>query len=60
MWAEPCGVRGNYGGHEASRVDPKTHGTEREEGGREASRVEENPGRGRHRVGVGVELSLDD
>ena len=44
----------------ASGVDPEPHGVEWEEGGREASRVEENPGRGRHGVGGAVESSLDD
>ena len=41
-------------------MDPEPHGVEWEEGGPEASGVEENPGRGRHGVGGGVELSLDD
>ena len=50
---------GNSGGREASRVDSEPHGVEWEEGGLEVSGVEENPGRCRHRVGVGVELSLD-
>ena len=39
-------------------LDP--HRVEREEGGRKDSGVEENPGRGRHRVGGGVESSPDD
>ena len=58
--AEPLGVGGNLGVCEASKVDPETHGVEGEEGGREASGVEENPGTGRHGVGRGVELSQDD
>ena len=58
--AEPLGVRGNSRGREASGVYPKIHGVGEEEGGREASRVEENPGGGRHGVGGGVELSQDD
>ena len=41
-------------------MDPKPHRVEREEGGREASIVEENPGRGRHGVGGGIELTPDD
>ena len=41
-------------------MDPDTHGVEWEEGGREASRVEETPGRGRHGVGGGVESSPDN
>ena len=39
------------------RVDPNTHGVEWEEGSREASGVEENPGRGCHGVGGGIQLS---
>ena len=41
-------------------MDPYPHGLEREEGGCEASEVEENPRRGRHRVEGGVESSPDD
>ena len=51
---------GNSRGHKASGVDPELHGVEREEGGREASGVEENPGRGCHGEGRGVESSPDD
>ena len=58
--AELLGVGGNSGGCEASEVDPDPHRVEWEEGGRKASRVEENPGRGCQGVGGGVELSLDD
>ena len=47
------GPRGLRSGSEPHRV-------EGEEGGREASGVEENPGRGRQGVGGGVELSPDD
>ena len=53
------GSGGNSWGRKASGVYPEPHGVEREEGGREASRVEENPGRGRHGFG-GVESSPDD
>ena len=45
--AEPSGVGGTFRGREASGVDPETHRVGEEEGGREASRVEENPGGGR-------------
>ena len=51
--AEPLGVGGNFGGREASGVDPKTHGVGGEKGGREASRVEENPGGGGPQRGRG-------
>ena len=39
--AEPSGVGGNFGGREASGVDPETHGVGWEKGGREASGAEE-------------------
>ena len=39
---------GNCGGREASGVDPEIHVVEGEEGGHEASRVEEKPGVGKH------------
>ena len=39
---------GNCGGREASGVDPEIHGVEGEEGGHEASRVEEKTGVGKH------------
>ena len=51
--AEPSGVGGNFGGREASGVDPKTHVVGGDEGGCKAFGVEENPKGGRHRVGGG-------
>ena len=53
---EPSRMGGNYGGREASGLDPKTHRVRGKEEGREASGVAENPGGGRHGVGRGVEL----
>ena len=52
--AEPSGVRRDYGGREASGVDPDPHRVGGEEGGREASGVTENPRGGSHGVGGGV------
>ena len=57
---EPSRMGGNYGGREASGLDPKTHRVRGKEEGREASGVAENPGGGRHGVGRGVELPHDD
>ena len=51
---------GEVGEREASRVDPKTYIVGEEEGGREASKVEENPRGGRPGVVRGVESSQDD
>ena len=42
-------------GHEASGVEPDSHGVGGEEGACKASRVAENPGEVRHGVGGGVE-----
>ena len=52
--AEPWGVGGNSESRKASVVDPKPHVEEWEEGGREASRVEETPGGASTEWGGGV------
>ena len=54
------GVRRNFGGREASVVDPEIHGVGGEEGGREASGVEENPGGRHYGEGREVEFLKDD
>ena len=58
--AEPLGVEETLGGVRPPEWKPEKTGLGGEEGGREASRVEENPGGGRQEVGGGVELSPDD
>ena len=58
--AEPLRLGRNFGGCEASAVDPEIHGVGGGEGGREASGVGENPGGRRHGVGGGVESSPHD
>ena len=46
-WGQNPSVMGeNFGGREASGVDPETHGVGREEEGCKASRVEKTPGGG--------------
>ena len=58
--AESLGVQGNFGGREASGVDPEIHGVGGGGGGLQGLRSGGKPGGGRHGVGGGVQSFQDN